>query len=515
MIINHNLTALNTQNSLNRNTQATQKSLQKLSSGLRINSASDDAAGLAISEKMKGQISGLEQASTNAQNGISMLQTAEGGLDQTHSILQRMRQLAVQSASDTNTADDRGKIQSEVDQLAKEITRISNTTEFNTQNLLAGGMSDTFHIGANAGQNINVSISAMDAKTLGVTGTVTTAATVVANGTGLNLSSVSRGISAATGYRVRVDLTAATVAAAVSKTVGQNVGNTKVMKIGVVGSLSNSTSVFTGTVDTNYMVKITGVQANAVSTTHNEVTAISYSKDNGTSWTTMTGDFHAGVKIDGVNITFATSTGGTVGGGTGAGSNYSVGDSYTYALTASKETLQLKDSAGNKIGASVDAHYGDTTATIGDTFTNKTVSLQFNYNKVASNSLQFVAHQTSSTAAAVTQGKVLAQGSVVAGIDVSTQASANNAITTIDKAINTVSDSRSQLGAYENRMTNTIDNLNTSDENITSAQSRIADVDMSKEISTYQKNNVLQQAATSMLAHANQQPQTVLSLLQG
>lgn len=500
MIINHNITALNTQLSLNKNTQATQKSLQKLSSGLRINGAADDAAGLAISEKMKGQISGLEQASSNSQDGISMLQTAEGGLDQTHSILQRMRQLAVQSASDTNTADDRSKIQSEVDQLAKEITRISNTTEFNTQNLLAGGMSDTFHIGANAGQNINVSISAMDAQTLGVAGKVTTAATVTANGTGLNLSGVSRGITAATGYRVAVNVTGGTVKAAVTTTVNQAPTNNQTLKIGVV------TNNFSGTSDTNYIIKV--ASTNTISGATNEVSSITYSKDNGVSWTTLTGDFHAGVKLDGVKLTFATSAG-------GAGAKYTAGDSYTYSLTASKETLQLKDSLGNKIGASVDAHYGDTTATIGDTLANKTVDLQFNYSKVTSGSLTYVAHQTASTAAAVTQGKVLAQGSVVAGISVSTQADANTAITSIDKAIQTVSVARSQLGAYENRLSNTIDNLNTSDENITSAQSRIADVDMSKEISNYQKNNVLQQAATAMLAHANQQPQTVLQLLQG
>lgn len=505
MIINHNITAMNTQLSLNNNTSATQKSLQKLSSGLRINGASDDAAGLAISEKMKGQISGLEQASSNSQDAISMLQTAEGGLDQTHSILQRMRQLAVQSASDTNTADDRSKIQSEVDQLAKEITRISNNTEFNTQNLLAGGMSDTFHTGANAGQNISVSISAMDAQTLGVAGTVTTAATVAPAG-GLNLSAVSRGITAATGYRAVVTLTNASLTTPVTRTVNTLSNNAKTLTLGNVSNLTNATSTFTGTADTNYMIKI--ASTNTFASGSNEVTSINYSKDNGVSWTTLTGDFHAGVKLDGVVLTFATSTG-------GASSNYTAGDAYTYKITASKETLQLKDSKGNKIGSSVDAHYGDTTATIGDTLNNKTVTLQFTYTKVTSASLKFVAKQTASTAAAVTQGKVLAQGNVVAGISVATQADANNAITAIDKAVQSVSVARSQLGAYENRLTNTIDNLNTSDENITSAQSRIADVDMSKEISNYQKNNVLQQAATAMLAHANQQPQTVLQLLQG
>ena len=149
MIINHNLMAMNTHRQLSMNNMAGSKSLEKLSSGFRINRAGDDAAGLAISEKMRAQIRGLDQASRNAQDGISLIQTAEGALNETHAILQRMRVLAVQSATDTNTDADRSKIQSEIDQLAIEITRISNTTEFNTRNLLAGNLNTTFHIGAN------------------------------------------------------------------------------------------------------------------------------------------------------------------------------------------------------------------------------------------------------------------------------------------------------------------------------------------------------------------------------
>jgi flagellin len=172
MRINHNIASLNTYRQLSANGANTAKSLEKLSSGLKINKAGDDAAGLAISEKMRGQIRGLEMSSKNAQDGISLIQTAEGALNETHSILQRMRELAVQSSNDTNTATDRDELQKEVDQLAEEITRISNNTEFNTQNLLGGQFDGTFHIGANAGQNLNLQIAAMDASTLGVgTGT--------------------------------------------------------------------------------------------------------------------------------------------------------------------------------------------------------------------------------------------------------------------------------------------------------------------------------------------------------
>ena len=171
MRINNNLMAMNTHRQLGINTNMGQKSVEKLSSGFRINRAGDDAAGLAISEKMRGQIRGLNMASKNAQDGISLIQTAEGGLNETHAILQRMRELAVQSANDTNVEVDREEIQKEVDQLAEEITRIAETTEFNTQNLLGGGFDAIFHVGANTGQNVSLSIEAMDATALNVDNT--------------------------------------------------------------------------------------------------------------------------------------------------------------------------------------------------------------------------------------------------------------------------------------------------------------------------------------------------------
>ena len=198
MRINHNIAALNTYRQLTANTASTSRSLEKLSSGLRINRAGDDAAGLAISEKMRSQIRGLDQASRNAQDGISLIQTAEGALNETHSILQRMRELAVQSATDTNTSNDRAEIQKEIDQLAVEVTRIANDTEFNTQKLLNGAVTETgmgrstFHIGANAGQNVALDISAMDAKSLGISRDVVASA----NGTA---SAVNIASSAFTG----------------------------------------------------------------------------------------------------------------------------------------------------------------------------------------------------------------------------------------------------------------------------------------------------------------------------
>ena len=296
MIINHNIAALNTHRQLTSASSAQSKSMEKLSSGLRINNAADDAAGLAISEKMRGQIRGLDQASRNAQDGISLIQTAEGALNETHDILQRMRELAVQSSNDTNTTTDRGELQKEVDELAKEITRIANTTEFNTMKLLDGSRTTgsgvtsaadlTFQIGANKGQTMTLSISAMDAAKLGV------------------------------------------------------------------------------------------------------------------------------------------------------------------------------------------AKASDATAT--------------------------------GTTAATTTG----------GIDIKTDAAAaTGAIDTINKAIETVSSERSKLGANQNRLEHTINNLGTSSENLTAAESRIRDVDMAKEMMEQTKNSILSQAAQAMLAQANQQPQGVLQLL--
>ncbi|WP_010681190.1 flagellin N-terminal helical domain-containing protein [Acetivibrio cellulolyticus] len=168
MRINNNMMAYNAHRQLKTNSAAQEKSLEKLSSGYRINRAGDDAAGLSISEKMRGQIRGLQQSSRNAQDGISLIQTAEGALSETHSILQRMRELAVQASNDTNVTNDRTAIETELDDLAEEVTRIADKTQFNTQKLIDGSFSGVIQIGANAGENLNFSIASMTASALGV-----------------------------------------------------------------------------------------------------------------------------------------------------------------------------------------------------------------------------------------------------------------------------------------------------------------------------------------------------------
>ncbi|MGX7327775.1 flagellin N-terminal helical domain-containing protein [Enterococcus bulliens] len=335
MRINTNNAAMNTYSRLSAANTSKTNSLAKLSSGLRINKAGDDAAGLAISEKMKSQIGGLKQAKSNAQDGISLIQTAEGALNETHSILGRMRDLAVQGSNDTLTNDDREQLNKEFSALSDEITRISGTTEFNTKKLLKGDADDStkaasfkFQIGANAGQNIEVKIKDMSATGLGVDGDTT-----AADGT---------------------------------KT------------------------------DGNFKLNATSDLVKAVSDAQGEV-------DKLTSSSTA-----------------------------------------TEIKTANDGLAQAQKAANDN------------------------------------------------------------------GIE-----NSQKAIKAIDKAVKQVSDQRSDLGAAQNRMEHTINNLTSSNENLSEANSRIRDVDMAEEMMSFTKSNILSQAATSMLAQANSMPNSVLSLLQG
>ncbi|MDP4085195.1 MAG: flagellin [Bacillota bacterium] len=481
MIINYNSMASNALRQLNVNSGQQAKSMAKLSSGLRINSAADDAAGLAISEKMKGQIRGLDQASRNAQDGQSLVQTAEGALSQTTDILQRMRELATQSSSDTNTTSDRSNIQQEVDQLAKEITRISNTTEFNKQNLLAGGLNDTFQIGANAGQNIQLNIGAMDAQSLGVAGNAIGQGAFTATGGVTSVSNLGGGLTAQT-YKLTTTATASAIGTE---------GHT-----GAATTAATFGGTYSGVNDANLIVKTTG-QAAGVPTT------IQVSFDNGQTWGANT-NYTAGMNI-GNGVTFT------------AGTGYNTNDQNSVALTASKYTAQLKDSSGNGIGAVVNIANNQTSAVIGDASTGSTMQINFAAGGItaATGNLQAVTVQSSTAAQTGVGGVVTTQANTLKGIDVSSQGAANNALTTIDTAIQKVSDQRAVLGAYSNRLDYTVNNLTTSSQNISDAQSRIANVDMAKEMMTQSKYSVLAQAAQAMLAQANQQPQQVLQLLRG
>lgn len=407
MRINHNIAALNTHRQLNSATAGQMKSMEKLSSGLRINKAGDDAAGLAISEKMRAQVRGLDQASRNAQDSISMIQTAEGALNETHDILQRMRELAVQAGNDTNTGTDRGEIQKEINQLTSEINRIGNTTEFNNQKLL----------NASAGT-----------QTAGVPGTPGTPATTIASATNMTAG----GTNTATGQ-------------------------------------AQISGTFTGAADETLTL---------------EKTATGWSIDGGATDVVLSaGTFtHEGMTID-----TTTATG------------VATGDTWTQTLTAA--VAGTPDTAGKssfttQIGANE----------------NQTMTLEFTDMRASALGLTGTASTAGFTGTdTVTDGTN--NLSTEAALDVSTAANAGNAVTAINTAIESVSAERSKLGANQNRLEHTINNLNTSSENLTAAESRIRDVDMAKEMMEQTKNSILAQASQAMLAQSNQMPQGVLQLL--
>ncbi len=397
MIINHNMSAINTLRQMGINEKNTSVSLEKLSSGLRINRAGDDAAGLAISEKMRAQIRGLDQASRNAQDSISLIQTAEGALNESHSILQRMRELAVQSSNDTNTDADRTELQNETKQLITELDRIGNTTEFNTKKLL-------------------------DGSALGVTEEVTGSVRV-------NNNSL-------------LTIDSAAMAAAVSAA--------------ATGALVNGAYM---------IVKIAEAAATTFAATDYRIIG-----PDGTTSTDIT-------LTDEDTITLTTAV---------------VGAATAIDLSGSLNFTDMR------VGESISLVFGKheaASSTLGES-----IMTQIGAN----------AGQT----AFISIKDMRADAIGVKDIDISTEFGAQTAIETINNAIEKVSAQRSALGAMQNRLDHTINNLGTSSENLTAAESRIRDVDMAKEMMTFQKNSILQQAAQAMLAQANQQPQGVLQLLQ-
>jgi flagellin len=453
------------------------KSMERLSSGMRINRAGDDAAGLAISEKMRGQIRGLKQAQRNAQDGISLIQTAEGALNEIHAILQRMRELATQSATDTNTPEDRLEIQKEIDQLATEITRISTDTEFNTQNLLGGQFKAKFHIGANQGQNVDLEINNMGADALGVAGTE----------------------SAKLGETAQVDVESATNG-------GQNFAD------GTYSVMAKDD--YKGAALAN--TQVTGTWA--------QVEYVLVDANNKIVGTSQDGLLFSAVGADENNaIMSAAFTGAKAGeltkvtisdGGTKAVAEIGITGDANKLKTGTYEVVNLKNNAtygdgSNNLFGLADAN-GNVVAlgykTDGKATDIKDVTKWVDVNDTTASLLTHEAE----TGNLGEGSKITVSGS---GIDVSSQASADKAIKTINDALETVSAERSKLGAMQNRLEHTIANLGTSAENLQAAESRIRDLDMAEEIMAFTKNNILQQAATAMLAQANMAPQSVLQLL--
>ena len=451
MRINHNISAINTNRLLASNNGATSKSLEKLSSGLAVNRAGDNAAGLAISEKMRGQIRGLNQAADNANDGISLIQTAEGGLNETHAILQRMRELAVQSANDTNTESDRAEIQKEVDQLTKEITRIATDTEFNTRKLLNGDLAATATSSdANFTAKVAAGATLADGDyTVTFTGTAAVAPADAVDATNSSASVSGGGVTAIAikdGKQADVNAMASTSGA---KEITWDNDASKWM---------DGTTDVTAAVNANF--DLTGTPAEGSKIILSKYTAPQ-------------------AAVTGKDATFAVT------GITDAESKSVSVSSFKFDLTAAGKAADL--ASGGNFTVSVDAE---------------------------NNALTFHIGANSGQNTKLTVQSMKAEDLGVDKIDLTTQTNADAAIGTIDEAINTVSAQRAALGAMQNRLEHTINNLGTSSENLSAAESQIRDVDMAEEMSEYTKNNILVQAATAMLAQANQQPQNTLSLLQ-
>lgn len=395
MVVQHNLTAMNANRQLGVTSGAQAKSAEKLSSGYKINRAGDDAAGLKISEKMRSQIRGLNKASDNAQDGISLIQTAEGALNESHSILQRMNELAVQGANDTNQSIDRDAINQELDALTEELNRISETTQFNKQNLLDGNFKDkNLQVGANAKQKIAISIDCMNADALG-----------------LGKETVKQGGNTP------------------KKVVYNGMSFTYKKDVDVAKNKAEAISAFKKSIST----KIGGKSSFIA------------------QYDDTTGSIYYKATIDGKEKRFAD------------------------ASTARKSYLADQKAIVSKA--------------IND---------------------DFQKYVKTSKASATAGGN----GEIRNKARVDDYEAANNTITYVQNAINTVSTQRSALGALQNRLEHTVANLDNVSENTQSAESRIRDTDMASEMVQYSKNNILAQAGQSMLAQANQSTQGVLSLLQ-
>ena len=410
MIINHNMNALNAHRNMGVNNTASGKSMEKLSSGLRINRAGDDAAGLAISEKMRGQIRGLEQSSRNASDGISLIQTAEGALNETTNILQRMRELAVQSANDTNTSDDREQLQKEMTQLGEEIDRIANNTEFNTKKLLNGNM--------------------------GV-------ATKAAAGTVVNEGKLKNTVNQNTKFQDLED--------ANGNKLGIAVGD-QITSTWSVGGTQYSATLEVKQDETleKLIQKINGGTVGGVTITGGKITITAAQKgtDN---------------QINGFSIEVKSAKGERKEAASNAFSSFAVGTKAADERTNGSANLQIGANGGQQLNLSIE--------------------------------------------------DMRASALGVKNLQVGTQSQANTAINVIDEATKRVSSERANLGAAQNRLEYTISNLDNTAENLTSAESTLRDVDMAKEMMEYSKNNILSQAAQSMISQANQQPQNVLQLL--
>lgn len=497
LTVNTNVASLNTQRNLNTSSKGLDTSLQRLSTGFRINSAKDDAAGLQISNRLTSQINGLNVATRNSNDGISLAQTAEGALQQSTSILQRMRDLALQSANGSNGATERAALQGEVAQLQQELDRIAETTSFGGRKILDGTFgSQSFQVGANAYETISVSIGSADASRIGINRQESASgAGAPMSGTALSAGGFSAAMASG-GYSAN-DITITAKLGTETVTYGsgssaRDVAAAVNSKSDVTGVTANArtvaemSAVSTGTVSFNligannssYASRAT-ISANITDSSDLSALADAINKE--------TGSTGISARSLGDRIELVSDRGESI-----------FVDSFVDGANDGA-TLTTYDFEGAVSGATVTASSGG-------------------YARVDGR-VQFEAADAFSLSASAANG-VVASGSAsfstleaVADIDISTAAGAQSALGIINGAISNIDSQRAQLGAVQNRFENTISNLQNIAENSSAARSRIRDTDFAAETSELTKNQILQQAGTAILAQANQLPQAVLSLL--
>ena len=481
-VINTNIMSLNSQRNLNSSQNALQTSLQRLSSGLRINSAKDDAAGLAIAERFTSQIRGLDQAVRNANDGISLAQTAEGALAESGNILQRIRELSVQSANATNSASDRQALQSEVSQLVSELDRIASSTEFNGQKLLDGTFGTAiFQVGANANQTIQATTGNFRTSNFG------------------NYRVEGAGPSTATEARINGEV------------------------LTVTGSLGTETITIDPATSARDVADMVASKSNNTGVTAFALTEEKISFDAAGAYVTEVISDNA----ESTKVAFTIS--GTQGGDALSGAITAFNDvssktGVTARISENGDGIILRNSTGNNIALSEGAAntntghmiVGSTTLRSGSEaagdpdgpLSGAVVTGQVTFDSDKSFSVVGDAGETVTNA---TEASVL---NAVNNMDVSSVEGANLSLATVDAALNTVSNQRAKFGAIQSRFGSTIANLATNSENLSAARSRIRDTDFAKETAELTRNQILQQAGTAMLAQANVAPQNVLTLLQ-
>ncbi|MDO8306345.1 flagellin [Herminiimonas sp.] len=500
-VINTNTSSLNSQRNLTTSQTSLATSLQRLSSGLRINSAKDDAAGLAISDRMTGQINGLNQASRNANDGISLAQTAEGGLGTATDLLQRMRTLAVQSANGTNSSSDRASLQEEVSQLQQELNRVANTTQFNGQNILDGSLNNAqFQVGANANQTINFSIGSAQASAIGnnslaqngggiMQNAIAVAATIPANGV-VGGSLTIQGNGATSG--------AITVAAGAS---GKAIVDSVNAASGATGV--SATAVTSATLGgfLSGSVSLTLQGAPTAAGAANPVT-ISATLASATDVGSLTKAINDQSGSTGISAVADLATG-----------KIALTQSQGYDISVVNNSTQT---AISFVGGTTANGGTGTAVTLGAGGANdsSTVGAKISFNSAS-------AFTTTAVGAGITSALAMSSSlSSVASIDITTltggvPTGANSALQIIDSALANLSSSKASLGALQNRFATVVTNLSTTSENLSAARSRILDADFASETASLTRGQILQQAGTAMLAQANALPNGVLALLRG